>query len=56
MQQHQIRRVPVVDGGGCCIGIVSQADLALHEKPENISKLVAEVSKPAPEMPSSLAA
>jgi CBS domain-containing protein len=56
MQQHQIRRVPVVDGGGCCIGIISQADLALHEKPEKISKLVAEVSKPAPDMPTSLAA
>src|SRR5262249_38870841 len=29
MQQHQIRRIPVVDGGGRLIGIVAQADLAL---------------------------
>jgi CBS domain-containing protein len=47
MQQNQIRRVPVVDGEGRCIGIVSQADLALKEKPEKVSKTVAEISKPA---------
>lgn len=46
MQEHQIRRIPVVDAEGCCIGIVSQADLALKEKPEKVSKTVAEVSKP----------
>ncbi len=56
MEEHQIRRIPVVDGEGSCIGIVSQADLALHEKPERVSKLMAQVSKPAPEAPSSLAA
>jgi CBS domain-containing protein len=46
MQEHQIRRIPVVDAEGRCIGIVSQADLALKEKPEKVSKTVAEVSKP----------
>lgn len=56
MQEHQIRRIPVVDGEGRCIGIVSQADLALHEKPEKVSKTVAEISKPAPGAPSSIAA
>jgi CBS domain-containing protein len=56
MREHQVRRIPVVDGEGCCIGIVSQADLALREKPESISRVVAEISKPAPERPSSLAA
>lgn len=56
MQEHQVRRIPVVDGEGRCIGIVSQADLALRENPEKISKLVAEISKPVPERPSSLAA
>jgi len=45
MQQHQIRRIPVVDGEGRCIGIVSQADLALKDKPEKVSKTVAEISK-----------
>lgn len=46
MQEHQIRRIPVVDGEGRCIGIVSQADLALKDKPEKVSKTVAEISKP----------
>jgi CBS domain-containing protein len=56
MQRHQIRRVPIVDGEGRCIGILSQADLALHEKPEKISRTVAEISKPAPEPRPSMAA
>ena len=47
MQEHQIRRIPVVDGDGRCIGIVSQADLALKDKPEKVSKTVAEISKPS---------
>ena len=46
MQEHQIRRIPVVDAEGRCIGIVSQADLALKEKPEKVSETVAEVSRP----------
>jgi len=46
MQGHQIRRIPVVDSDGRCIGIVSQADLALKDKPEKVSKTVAEISKP----------
>jgi len=56
MQEHQIRRIPVVDGEGSCIGIVSQADLALREKPEKVSKIVAEISKPAREASSPIAA
>jgi CBS-domain-containing membrane protein len=35
-QQHHIRRMPVIDGEDRCIGIVSQADLALKEKPEKV--------------------
>lgn len=27
MGKHQIRRVPVVDENGCCVGTISQADL-----------------------------
>ncbi len=49
MQEHQIRRIPVVDDRGRCIGIVSQADLALKDTPEKVSKTVAEISKPGPE-------
>jgi len=46
MQKRQVRRVPVVDGNGCCIGIVSQADLALKDNPDRVSKTVTEISKP----------
>ena len=45
MQKHQIRRIPVIDVEGRCIGIVAQADLALKEKPEKVSKTVAEISR-----------
>jgi CBS domain-containing protein len=47
MQEHQIRRMPIVDGNDRVIGIVAQADLALKEKPERVSKTVAEISKTA---------
>jgi CBS domain-containing protein len=46
MQDRQVRRIPVVDGDGRCIGIVSQADLALKENPEKVSKTVAAISRP----------
>jgi len=45
MQEHQVRRIPIVDADGRCIGIVSQADLALKDRPENVYKTVAEISK-----------
>ena len=45
MQEHQVRRIPVVDAEECVIGIVAQADLALRDKPERVSKTVAEISK-----------
>jgi CBS domain-containing protein len=46
MQERQVRRIPVVDAEGRVIGIVSQADLALKDKPERVHKTVAEISKP----------
>src|ERR1043165_4258982 len=47
MQDHQVRRIPIVDAEGRCIGIVSQADLALKEKqPEKVQKTIGEISKP----------
>jgi CBS domain-containing protein len=48
MQEHQIRRIPVVDGENRVIGIVAQADLALRDKPEKVHKTVAEISKSRP--------
>lgn len=45
MEQHQIRRVPVVDDTGCCIGIIAQADVAMASRPGQVGNLVREVSK-----------
>jgi len=45
MQEHPVRRVPIVDAEDRVIGIVSQADLALHDKSERVSKTLAEISK-----------
>ncbi len=47
MQEHQVRRIPIVDAEERVIGIVSQADLALRDKGERVLKTVAEISKPA---------
>lgn len=55
MQEHQVRRIPIVDADGRCIGILAQADLALREKPEKVSKTVAEISKPVSEAPQAAA-
>ena len=45
MQEHQVRRIPVIDDLGHCIGIVAQADLALKGKPRQLSETVAEISE-----------
>jgi CBS domain-containing protein len=46
MQERQIRRVPVVDEGGACCGIVAMADLARHV-PREAGPTIREVSQPA---------
>lgn len=45
MERHQIRRVPVVDGGGCCTGIIAQADIASDAPSEKSAELLREVSR-----------
>lgn len=45
MEKHQIRRVPVVSDGGCCAGIISQADLARTESQHEVAELMREVSR-----------
>ena len=47
MQEHQIRRIPIVDGENRVIGIVAQADLALKENSDKVHRTVAEISKPS---------
>lgn len=45
MEQHQIRRLPVVDSAGQCIGIISQADIA-RRMDQEAAEVVREVSQP----------
>ena len=50
MAEKQVRRVPVVDAKGCCIGMVSQADLALHSEAisdSEVGRVVERISEPA---------
>ena len=44
MEQNQVRRVPVVDGEGKIIGVVSQADLALNVSPDKAGEVLKGVS------------
>jgi CBS domain-containing protein len=45
MEKHQIRRVPVVDDRECCVGIISQADVAWKGPEREVAELVREVSR-----------
>src|SRR5690348_10246238 len=48
MQQNQIRRVPVVDERGACVGIVSLADIALKMGDSGqVHETLADVSHPS---------
>ena len=46
MRERQIRRLPVVDAQGRCIGMLAQADIALHESAEKLAHLLAGISVP----------
>ena len=46
LEENQIRRIPVVDAAGCCCGIISLADIALHAKKGLTAEVVKEVSIP----------
>ena len=45
MEKHQIRRVPVVDERECCVGMISQADVAWTGPEHAVAELVREVSR-----------
>jgi len=49
MEQHQIRRVLVIDGDGECCGVVAQADVARCAPEHDTAEIVREVSKPNPQ-------
>jgi CBS domain-containing protein len=45
MEEHQIRRVPVVDENNSLCGIVAQADVARHASKEGTAEVVQQVSQ-----------
>lgn len=50
MAGEQVRRVPVVDQRGCCIGMIAQADLALNHQAASeseVGQVVERISEPA---------
>ena len=47
MQEYQVRRIPVVNNRGRCVGIVAQADIALHAPASQVASTIKEISKPA---------
>lgn len=46
LEEKLIRRVPVVDDRGACVGIVALADIALHTGKNVAGHIVREVSEP----------
>jgi len=47
MRENQVRRLPVVDKRGRCVGIVSQADLAHCGSAAQVGRMLKEISKPS---------
>ena len=52
MAELQVRRVPVVDEDGCCVGIIAQADLALEPKEDDeaVGHVVERISEKAKQL------
>jgi len=48
MEEHQVRRIPIVNDNGQLVGIVSQADVATRMKdPRETAEVVKEISQAA---------
>lgn len=45
MRRRQVRRVPVVDSRGICIGMISQADIALHDNADHAWRMLTAISQ-----------
>jgi CBS domain-containing protein len=46
MEEKRVRRLPVVDERGRCIGVVAQADIALSAARGKTAEVVREISRP----------
>ena len=47
MEEHQVRRVPVVDDQSRLVGIIAQADIARRlQRPRKVAEAVEEISRP----------
>lgn len=49
MTERQVRRVPVIDNQGCCVGMIAQADLARAKQAvgnREVGRVVERVSQP----------
>lgn len=49
MAERQVRRVPVVDDAGCCVGMIAQADLARNDSAasdQDVGRVVEAISAP----------
>jgi CBS domain-containing protein len=47
MEEHQVRRIPVVDGDGRLVGIIAQADIAARMvAPAKTAEVVERISQP----------
>ena len=47
LEEHQIRRVPVVDASGACVGIVTLADVARNVAKKDSAEVLKGVSEPS---------
>ena len=47
MAQHQVRRIPVIDGKGHVVGIIAQADILTRmDQPEKTANVIENISQP----------
>jgi len=47
MEEKQVRRLVVVDGGNAPVGVVSLGDIALHLRREQSGDVLKKVSQPS---------
>ena len=45
LEQHQLRRLVVIDEVGCCCGVIAQADIARDASEDQTAELVQRVSE-----------